>query len=418
LLASERIWHYLWTLRLVPVAVRRRRLENLYKLLIMRMLHMPIPSMGRTLQAFVFLLLCGSVGSLDAQVPLHREDRGITRITHTWYPPAEQGSIMESKPVVWSKVEVHHGASGQPELVVVDGEEHSQRVNFRYDDRGDLVERIHRFPDSTMKRYTWKHRYDEQDRLLERTAYDAEGKLLSQEIKLYDDQGRVTDHAAFYRRYTDGDSWTFLEEESGLKRYDANMYRMDSRHYYNDWIDRLYLTKLTPFSLIPPDDAFQRFQYSYEGDAESPTKVMLYDQAGRLVEEDECHHDGRGRLRSVNSKMYLDSLQWVWDFRYDDRGNIEQSRYVDAANMKNTLMLRTSYEMEGDRLRSKTVQKVRANTTNYTYREDGTLEAKEERDLFNKLISRTLFHEDGRIKEYWRFNDEEQVDSVFSYAYE
>lgn len=391
----------------------------------MRCLCIPITALGRNkaagfrwLFALTFSLLLTGSSVLQAQLPLVREDAGITRIAHTWYQPAEGGSMMESNPVDWAEVAVHHGKGGRPELVVVEGQENVQRVNFRYDDNGDLVERIHRFPDSTEKRYTWKHRYDEEGRLLERTAYDAEGKLLSQEIKVYDSLGRTTDHAAFYRRYTDGESWTFQEPESGIKQHDANLHRMDSRHFYNDWMDRYYMTALAPFSLMPRSDAFQRYHYMYKGKNELPAKVMLYDQAGRLLEEDECYWDPEGRIRSINSVMPLDSMQWVWDFRYDDHGNVEQSRYVDALNQKNTVQLRTTYTMDGDRIASKTVKQMRATTMIYNYRKDGSLESAEERDLFNKLMVRTLYHENGRIKEVWRYNEKEDIDSVLSYSYE
>lgn len=364
----------------------------------------------------LFLSFVGLVFATDvaAQMPLIWEGQAKTTVQELWYSPED----LEGKGQLWTTRTVWHRPDGHPELVVVKGKEYSQRVNFRYDDRGDLLERIHRFPDSTVQQFTWKHRYDEQGRKVELTSFDNMEKLLGQEIRVYDDAGNLTDHAMYQKRFEKWESWEYLDDETGLKQHDATLVRYGSRNFRSAWYSQLFVKSLTPFSLMPPDDVFQRYKFHYNSETAKLTKTELFDPAGNVLEEDTCYYDGRGRLRSLISTMPMDQAKWVWDFKYDEQGNIGLARYVDTKDNAVTDLLRTSYTMEGDRIVEKTTLKIGAPKDIYHYGEDGSLEWREKRDLFGQVMSRFTYDDQSRIKELWRFNSDGDLDSVLKYSYE
>lgn len=386
--------------------------------------HKPLP-MNR-LHVFALLLVLSLPAALRAQIPLVWKGQRLTRVVQTWYPEASGEALsdaasdpgFEAGERLWATITVHHGPQGRPELVVVVGEENTQRVNFRYDDRGDLVERIHRYPDSTDEVFTWKYRYDEADRLTERSAFDENGKLMAQEVRVYDGLGRLTDHAVYVKRYTRWENWSFLDDENGLKRHDPRLVAYGPRYFRNDWDERLFTMAMTPFSLLPQDDVFQRYKYHYEGDGMEPVRSELFDPAGNLVEDDTWFRDAEGRLASVRSVQPMDSTELLWTFTWDSLGTVAETRRTDLAKGESKPLFRTEYETEGGRVTEKVTYKLGSVNDVYRYRPDGEMEYRETRDLFNTVVLRRMFDAKGRISQRWMFNDAGELASTFRYTYE
>ncbi len=94
--------------------------------------------------ALVLGLLIAAFG-VQAQLPLVWTNQEKTTILEYWYPNGNLDSVQ-----LWTSQEIWHDTKGRPLLGVLEGKEgNNQRVNLRYNEQGDLEERIHRMEDST-----------------------------------------------------------------------------------------------------------------------------------------------------------------------------------------------------------------------------------------------------------------------------
>ncbi len=360
------------------------------------------------LTALIFLSLAAG-----AQLPLVWTNQEKTTIQEYWYPGGNKDSVQ-----LWTTQEIWHDKQGKPLLGVLTGKEgNDQRVNFRYNEQGDLVERIHRMADSTELIYTWKYKYDDKGRKIEETSFDHEEKLISQLIRVYDDQDRLTDAAMFVRRLPEYQSWQYLDKEDGLKKHDPQFLSYGPRHFYFNWSERIFLEYLNPFSLIPSEDVFQRYKYYYNQEGKM-ARAELFDQLRTLVEDDEFFYDGRGRVRSLKSNMPLDSATLVWDFQYGDLGEIKLSRFVNMSDQSIVQMFKTEFIMEGTQV---SVQKniLVKNIRDYVYYDkQNHLITRELRDIFDALLESQIFSPDGRISEGRKYIDNEVLEVVRRYSYQ
>jgi len=349
----------------------------------------------------------------NAQLPILWKQQEKTKIEEIWYPEGNQEAAE-----VWATYEIWHDAQGKPVLAVLDSKEgNSQRVNFRYNEKGDLVERIHRMADTTELIFTWKHKYDDQGRKTEETSFDQEGKLISQWIRVYDEQGRLSDEAMFVRKLPEYQSWQFRDEEDGLKMHDARYLAYGPRHFYFNWSERIFLEYLNPFSLSPSEDVFQRYKFFYDEQGRV-SRTELYDQLRTLVEEDDFFYDNKSRVRSLKNGNRIDSVLLVWDFQYGDHGEVKLARVVNTADQAVEPVYKTELELQGERIAVRKSIKVNNLSEVYFYNEQGQLVKRERRDLFNALIEDWRYGPDGRITAGHKYIENEVLELLRRYSYE
>jgi|GEM_PF-1097215 len=364
------------------------------------------------LSALVLMLLLPALPT-TAQLPVVWKQQEKTKIEEIWYPEGNQDAAE-----LWSTQEIWHDAQGKPILAVLDSKEgNSQRVNFRYNEQGDLVERIHRMGDTTEFIFTWKHKYDAQGRKTEETSFDQQGKLISQWIRVYDEQGRLSDEAMFVRKLPEYQSWQFRDDEDGLKMHDARFLAYGPRHFYFNWSERLFLEYLNPFSLSPSEDVFQRYKFFYD-DQGRVSRNELYDQLRNLVEEDDFFYDNKSRVRSLKSGNRTDSVMLVWDFQYGDRGEVKLARVGNTADQAVEPIYKTEFELEGERVKVRKNIKVNNLRELYYYDEQGLLVKRERRDIFDALIEDWRYSPDGRLVEGRKYIDNELLELTRRYSYE
>ena len=362
--------------------------------------------------ALVLGLLIAAFG-VQAQLPLVWTNQEKTTILEYWYPNGNLDSVK-----LWTSQEIWHDTKGRPLLGVLEGKEgNNQRVNLRYNEQGDLEERIHRMEDSTELIFTWKHKYDDQGRMTEETSFDHEDKLISQLVMVYDEAGRLQDQAMYVRRLPEYQSWQFLDDETGLKTHDARLLAYGPRHFYFNWSERIFLEYLNPFSLLPSEDVFQRYHFTYN-DQGKLAKTELFDQMRNMLEEDEFFYDNKGRERSLKSKMPFDSLNLVWDYQYGDHGEIKLSRYVNMEDNYIEQIFKTELVMDGDRIAERRNTKIKNLQEIYFYNESNVLTKRERRDIFGSLLESWTYAPDGRLTESRKYIDDEVMEVLRKYSYE
>ncbi len=349
----------------------------------------------------------------QAQFSLIWNGQEKSTIKEYWYPEGDQSAVQ-----LWSSQEIWHDSKGRPILGVMKSEEgNGQRVNFRYNPNGDIIERIHRMDDSTVMIYTWKYQYDEQGRKTEESAFDHEEKLIAQTLNVYNEEGQLTDQAVFVRRMPEYQSWQYRDEEDGQKMHEARYLSYGPRNFYFNWSERVFLEYLNPFSLVPGSDVYQRYKYHYNSEGRI-AKTELFDQMRNLIEADEYFYDNKGRVRSIKSDLPMDSSAQVWDLQYGDRGEVVLGRTVDLVGQSTNEYFKIEYEMNDDQLAVRRVMKVNNISDHYFYNPNGTLQKRERRDLFNALLEIWFYSEDGRISENQKFIENEVLEVSRKYSYE
>jgi hypothetical protein len=368
----------------------------------------------RTLIISALLIGPLAVFSARAQAYLYNwKGQKKTTIEEYWYPEGDS-----SRAELWTTREIWHGPNGQPDSARLRGREmNDQDVHLKYNERGDLVERYHRLNDSLDLTYTWKYKYDETGRMTEESSFDESGKLLSQQIRVYDPEGRLSDHAFFVRRLPEYQSWGFTFDEQGEKRHDAAQMAYGPRYFRFDWKDRLYLEHLNPFSLLPSADVYQRYHYTYNAQGRL-AQTELYDQLRVLMERDTIFYDGRSRVRSIKSYLPLDTVDLIWDFQYGDRGEIKLTRTVNMQDQSIVELFKTELELDGDRLLSKWYNRVNNLSDKFFYDKGGNMTLHERRDIFGALLESWTHDVQGRILLNRRYIDNEVLDVVRKYRYE
>jgi hypothetical protein len=361
-------------------------------------------------------LFLGPLAALStlAQADLYIwKDQKKTTIQEFWYPEGDS-----SRAELWTTREIWHGPNGRPDSARLRGrEKNNQDVHLKYNEQGDLVERYHRLNDSLDLTYTWKYKYDEAGRMTEESSFDEANKLLSQQIRVYDQEGRLMDHAYFVRRLPEYQSWSFTFDEQGEKRHDATQLSYGPRYYRFDWKDRLFLEHLNPFSLLPSADVYQRYHFSYNSEGRL-AQTELFDQLRVLMERDTFFYDGRGRVRSLKSYLPLDTLDLIWDFQYGDQGEIKLTRTVNMQDQSIVELFKTELEMEGERILSKRYNRVNNLSDQFFYGPGGKVTLHERRDIFGVLLESWTHDAEGRILLNRRYIDDEVLDVVRRYHYE
>ncbi|MFT7588868.1 MAG: hypothetical protein ACI959_001081, partial [Limisphaerales bacterium] len=347
-------------------------------------------------------LLC--IASIQAQAPLEWKGQQVTIIEDYWYPDGEKG---ESE--FWQRRTIRHDENGKP----VSGEfkhrdDGIQLVDITYNDQGDIESRVYKINDTIKLDYHWKYKYDEQGRMTERTNFLGTTKLLSQLIKIYDDAGNLTDNAGFFTNDLGYESWSFMDDEDGARIQDPAYLRYGSRHIYYNWQDRIFAEELSAFSILPGEEVFQRFKFLYdEEDKLDSTKT--YDKSRNMVEKGKYFYDGRGRVRSIMTHNYMDSVAEVWDLHYNNKTKARyRTRIVDVkdpSDQKEIYAAEWLYEDGAEVESPLTLKEFRSKKINaihdyYVYKE-GALIIREKRDLFDDLLERWTYDDQGRITE-WR----------------
>lgn len=360
----------------------------------------------RTFLTSSFLLVFCLLHAQDA--PVVWTDQKKTIVEDYWFPEGEERAL-------WQTRIIYHDETGRDTLAVLEGEEDQQVVRFKYDDRGDLIARTHIFPDSTIETYRWERTYDDQDRLVDRKSYDAADKLLSQEIVVYDSLGRITDHAYFCKRDLRFQAWSFRDDEDGYKVDNPLYIRLGSRNFYNDWEKRRFALTLTPFSLIPSDDVFQRWSYKYN----KTGKVIgttLYDQTRRESQVNEYRYSGKN-LRTIVSNDHADSISRAWDFKYDELGNIAASRYMDVSAGKVVPLWEGEIMTKGGEVVQRVSKKLGVEFDFYYYSQN-KLKKRERKDMFSQLMWSITYRTDGLIDFQKIYNQKQELEIERIYSYE
>lgn len=361
------------------------------------------------LRAFLtssFLLVFCLLHAQD--VPVVWKDQKKTIITDYWFPEGEEKAL-------WQIRTIYHDADGRDTLAVLEGEESEQVVRFKYDDRGDLISRTHIFADSTVETYRWERTYDDQDRLIDRKSYDAADKLLSQEIVVYDSLGRITDHAYFCKRELRFQAWSFRDDEDGYKVDNPLYIRLGNRNYYNDWEKRRFALTLTPFSLIPSEDVFQRWSYEYN-QAGKIVGATLYDRTRGESQVNEYRYSGEN-LRTIVSNDNADSVSRAWDFKYDELGNMTASRYMDVTAGKAVPHWEGEILTKGGEVVQRVSKKLGVESDFY-YFSQNQISKRERKDMFNLLMWSRSYRKDGLIGFQKIYNQEQELEIERIYSYE